>query len=65
MIASLKDPYSRFLTPDQFARLAKYDITGVGLNIGDVLAEGVEAASCGGGDCPRLASIQGRNQARG
>lgn len=36
MIASLKDPYSRFLTPDQFARLAKYDITGVGLNIGDV-----------------------------
>lgn len=35
MLASLSDPYSRFVTPQQFALLAKYDVTGIGLNIGD------------------------------
>ncbi|CAM6121478.1 unnamed protein product [Calypogeia fissa] len=36
MLATLNDPYTRFLTPDQFRELSKYDVTGVGLNIGEV-----------------------------
>jgi C-terminal processing protease CtpA/Prc len=35
MLSSLKDPYTRFLSPAEFASLSKYDITGVGLNIVD------------------------------
>ncbi|GBG63669.1 hypothetical protein CBR_g38981 [Chara braunii] len=35
MLGSLNDPYTRFLSPDQFAQLSKYDITGIGLNIGE------------------------------
>ena len=31
---SLSDPYSRFLSPEEFAAMARYDITGVGLNLG-------------------------------
>lgn len=30
----LSDPYSRFLSPEEFAAMARYDITGVGLNLG-------------------------------
>ncbi|KAG6547057.1 hypothetical protein Mapa_011307 [Marchantia paleacea] len=36
MLATLNDPYTRFLTPDQFLQLSKYDVTGVGLNIGEI-----------------------------
>jgi len=36
MLSSLNDPYTRFLLPDQFSQLAKYDVTGIGLNIGEV-----------------------------
>lgn len=39
MLVTLQDPYSRFLTPQQFAQLAKYDVTGVGLNIGEEMGE--------------------------
>lgn len=35
MLKSLNDPYTRFLSPSEFASLSKYDITGVGLNIVD------------------------------
>eukprot|EP00271_Cylindrocystis_brebissonii_P008372 TRINITY_DN2257_c0_g1_i1.p1 TRINITY_DN2257_c0_g1~~TRINITY_DN2257_c0_g1_i1.p1 ORF type:complete len:862 (-),score=108.08 TRINITY_DN2257_c0_g1_i1:393-2978(-) len=35
MLSSLHDPYTRFLSPEQFSQLAKYDITGIGLNIGE------------------------------
>ena len=35
MLVTLNDPYSRFVSPQQFAMLAKYDITGIGLNIGE------------------------------
>lgn len=28
------DPYTRFLGPGEFAKMAKYDVTGVGLNLG-------------------------------
>ena len=31
---SLPDPYSRFLSPEEFAAMSRYDITGVGLNLG-------------------------------
>lgn len=34
MLLKLKDPYSRFLSPDEFASMSKYDISGVGLNLG-------------------------------
>ncbi|EFJ33007.1 hypothetical protein SELMODRAFT_143443 [Selaginella moellendorffii] len=36
MLATLDDPFTRFLTPDEFSQTSKYDITGVGLNIGEV-----------------------------
>ena len=30
----LRDPYSRFISPDEFAAMLKYDVSGVGLNLG-------------------------------
>ena len=30
----LDDPYTRFLSPDEFRAMARYDVTGVGLNLG-------------------------------
>ncbi|XP_020519455.1 carboxyl-terminal-processing peptidase 1, chloroplastic-like isoform X2 [Amborella trichopoda] len=33
MLASLADPYTRFLTPSEFSKMARYDITGVGMNL--------------------------------
>lgn len=39
MLSSLNDPYTRFLTPDQFSQLTKYDVTGIGMNVGEVPAE--------------------------
>jgi hypothetical protein len=29
----LSDPYSRFITPEEFQAMRKYDVTGVGLNL--------------------------------
>ena len=34
MLLKLKDPYSRFLSPEEFSAMSKYDISGVGLNLG-------------------------------
>lgn len=34
LLLELKDPYSRFLTPNEFSGMLKYDITGVGINLG-------------------------------
>ena len=31
---SLSDPYTRFLSPEEFRAMARYDVTGVGLNLG-------------------------------
>ncbi|WVZ69386.1 hypothetical protein U9M48_018181 [Paspalum notatum var. saurae] len=36
MLASLGDPYTRFLTPSQFSEMSKYDMTGVGLNLREI-----------------------------
>lgn len=30
----VRDPYTRFVPEDEFAALQKYDISGVGLNVG-------------------------------
>ncbi len=34
LLASLRDPYSRFVPPSDFAAMLKYDVSGVGLNLG-------------------------------
>lgn len=34
VLKSLHDPYCRFLDPEAFATLGKYDMSGVGLNLG-------------------------------
>uniref|UniRef100_A0A7N0SWL5 Uncharacterized protein n=1 Tax=Kalanchoe fedtschenkoi TaxID=63787 RepID=A0A7N0SWL5_KALFE len=36
MLAGLGDPYTRFLTPEEFSRISRYDITGIGINIKEV-----------------------------
>ncbi|ESQ39786.1 hypothetical protein EUTSA_v10001155mg [Eutrema salsugineum] len=36
MLANLGDPYTRFLSPDEFSRMSKYDITGIGINLREV-----------------------------
>ncbi|KAJ4749403.1 Carboxyl-terminal-processing protease [Rhynchospora pubera] len=36
MLASLGDPYTRFLSPDEFAKMAKYDMTGIGVNLKEI-----------------------------
>ncbi|KAK1276145.1 hypothetical protein QJS04_geneDACA000764 [Acorus gramineus] len=36
MLASLGDPYTRFLSPSEFAKMARYDVTGVGINVREV-----------------------------
>ncbi|KAK6797270.1 hypothetical protein RDI58_004972 [Solanum bulbocastanum] len=36
MLASLGDPYTRFLSPEQFSKMARYDMTGIGVNLRDV-----------------------------
>eukprot|EP00238_Polyblepharides_amylifera_P011938 CAMPEP_0196592390 /NCGR_PEP_ID=MMETSP1081-20130531/72622_1 /TAXON_ID=36882 /ORGANISM="Pyramimonas amylifera, Strain CCMP720" /LENGTH=569 /DNA_ID=CAMNT_0041916077 /DNA_START=290 /DNA_END=2000 /DNA_ORIENTATION=- len=39
MLGALKDPYTRFVSPGEFQSMGKYDITGVGLNLGDYEGE--------------------------
>jgi len=34
MMSQLKDPYSRFISPEEFSAMVKYDVSGVGLNLG-------------------------------
>ena len=34
MSKGLKDPYAKLISPDEFSTMQKYDMTGVGLNIG-------------------------------
>ncbi|TYJ34310.1 hypothetical protein E1A91_A05G160400v1 [Gossypium mustelinum] len=36
MLASLGDSYTRFLSPAEFSKMARYDITGIGINIREV-----------------------------
>ncbi|GAQ88361.1 C-terminal processing peptidase [Klebsormidium nitens] len=36
LLGSLHDPYTRFLAPDQFQALSKFDVSGIGLNMGEV-----------------------------
>ncbi|WJZ96687.1 hypothetical protein VitviT2T_015347 [Vitis vinifera] len=36
MLASLGDPYTRFLSPAEFSKMARYDMTGIGINIREV-----------------------------
>ncbi|KAJ4822037.1 Carboxyl-terminal-processing peptidase 1, chloroplastic [Turnera subulata] len=42
MLASLGDPYTRFLSPPEFAKMARYDITGIGINLREVPDESGE-----------------------
>lgn len=34
LLGALRDPYSRFITPPEFSAMLKYDVSGVGLNLG-------------------------------
>ncbi|XP_074357784.1 carboxyl-terminal-processing peptidase 1, chloroplastic isoform X2 [Apium graveolens] len=36
MLASLGDPYTRFLPPPEFSKMARYDMTGIGINLREV-----------------------------
>nr|XP_017227536.1 PREDICTED: carboxyl-terminal-processing peptidase 1, chloroplastic isoform X1 [Daucus carota subsp. sativus] len=36
MLASLGDPYTRFLPPPDFSKMARYDMTGIGINLREV-----------------------------
>ncbi|KAL5731917.1 C-terminal processing peptidase [Ranunculus cassubicifolius] len=39
MLASLGDPYTRFLPPSEFSKMARYDMSGIGINIREVPAD--------------------------
>ena len=34
LVEGIGDPYTRFITPQQFEAMGVYDVTGVGLNLG-------------------------------
>ncbi|KAK4769987.1 hypothetical protein SAY87_030519 [Trapa incisa] len=36
MLASLGDPYTRFLSPDEFSKMARYDMSGIGINLREI-----------------------------
>ncbi|XP_042008497.1 carboxyl-terminal-processing peptidase 1, chloroplastic-like isoform X2 [Salvia splendens] len=36
MLASLGDPYTRFLPPTDFAKMARYDMSGIGINLREI-----------------------------
>lgn len=36
MLASLGDPYTRFLSPAEFSKMARYDMTGIGVNLREI-----------------------------
>ncbi|PSC70735.1 peptidase S41 family [Micractinium conductrix] len=60
LLAVLRDPYSRFVTPTEFSAMLKYDVSGVGLNLGTAeefanktgmpLPEGRNVGSAAGGE---------------
>ncbi|GAB4831567.1 hypothetical protein Ancab_005579 [Ancistrocladus abbreviatus] len=37
MLASLGDRYTRYLYPEEFSKMARYDMTGIGINLREVL----------------------------
>ncbi|MCO5600860.1 hypothetical protein L7F22_054977 [Adiantum nelumboides] len=43
MLSELHDPYTRFITPSELKQLSKYDISGIGISIGEAGAEDNEA----------------------
>ncbi|XP_057463539.1 carboxyl-terminal-processing peptidase 1, chloroplastic isoform X2 [Actinidia eriantha] len=36
MLASLGDPYTRFLSPPELSKMARYDMTGIGINLREI-----------------------------
>ncbi|XP_071735831.1 carboxyl-terminal-processing peptidase 1, chloroplastic isoform X1 [Rutidosis leptorrhynchoides] len=42
MLSSLGDPYTRFLSPPEFSKMARYDISGIGVNLREVPDENGE-----------------------
>ncbi|KAJ6810450.1 carboxyl-terminal-processing peptidase 1, chloroplastic-like isoform X3 [Iris pallida] len=36
MLSSLGDPYTRFLSPQEFSKMARYDVSGIGINLREV-----------------------------
>ncbi|KAL6562019.1 Carboxyl-terminal-processing peptidase 1, chloroplastic [Orobanche gracilis] len=36
MLASLGDPYTRFIPPTEFSEMARYDMTGIGINLREI-----------------------------
>ncbi|GAA0141431.1 serine protease [Lithospermum erythrorhizon] len=36
MLATLNDPYTRFLSPPEFSKMARYDMTGIGINLREI-----------------------------
>ncbi|XP_010538514.1 PREDICTED: carboxyl-terminal-processing peptidase 1, chloroplastic isoform X2 [Tarenaya hassleriana] len=36
MLAGLGDPYTRFLSPEEFSRMSKYDLSGIGINLREI-----------------------------
>ncbi|KAI4365189.1 hypothetical protein MLD38_021200 [Melastoma candidum] len=36
MLAGLGDPYTRFLSPDEFSKMARYDMSGIGINLREI-----------------------------
>ncbi|KAL5227302.1 hypothetical protein ABZP36_015567 [Zizania latifolia] len=36
MLTNLGDPYTRFLSPSEFSKMSKYDMTGIGLNLREI-----------------------------
>lgn len=55
MLSELRDPYSRFVSPRDFQSMLKYDVSGVGLNLGtaeDLEAKTVRGQGAGGEATP-------------
>nr|XP_043624478.1 carboxyl-terminal-processing peptidase 1, chloroplastic isoform X1 [Erigeron canadensis] len=42
MLSSLGDPYTRFLSPDEFSKMARYDMSGIGINLREIPDESGE-----------------------
>ncbi|GAB2287633.1 hypothetical protein Dimus_022005 [Dionaea muscipula] len=36
MLASLDDPYTRYLSPEELSKMARYDMTGIGINLREI-----------------------------
>ncbi|KAI3788886.1 hypothetical protein L2E82_01667 [Cichorium intybus] len=42
MLSSLGDPYTRFLSPGEFSKMARYDMSGIGVNLREIPDENGE-----------------------